>query len=98
MGSAVTETLNGVPGVVIRLGRGFNDVMALDDYQVRAGTAVPDVKVARVAQEAAIAGLAFLRPFREPILARPAVQNRRLAPIKGTAPCWGLLIYHCSCC
>src|SRR5207253_4675735 len=31
------------------------------DQRVRAGTAVPDVKVARAAQEAAIAGLAFFR-------------------------------------
>jgi UDP-N-acetylmuramate dehydrogenase len=61
LGSNLIVRDGGVPGVVIRLGRGFNDVIALEDYQVRAGTAVPDVKVARVAQEAAIAGIAFLR-------------------------------------
>ena len=61
LGSNLIVRDGGVPGVVIRLGRGFNDVIALADYQVRAGTAVPDVKVARVAQEAAIGGLAFLR-------------------------------------
>jgi UDP-N-acetylmuramate dehydrogenase len=50
-----------VPGVVIRLGRGFSDVKIEPDHRVRAGTAVPDVKVARAAQESAIAGLEFYR-------------------------------------
>ena len=50
----------GVPGVVIRLGRGFNEI-TVEGTRVRAGTAVPDVKVARAAQEAGIAGLAFMR-------------------------------------
>jgi UDP-N-acetylmuramate dehydrogenase len=50
----------GVPGVVIRLGRGFNDVK-VEGMRIRAGTAVPDVKVARAAQEAGIAGLSFYR-------------------------------------
>ena len=35
--------------------------MTVDGTRVNAGTAVPDVKVARAAQEAGIAGLAFLR-------------------------------------
>jgi len=61
LGSNLIVRDGGVPGVVIRLGRGFNEVTALDDDQVRAGPAVPDVRVARVAQEAAIAGLAFFR-------------------------------------
>src|SRR5262249_59161758 len=51
----------GVPGVVIRLGRGFGDVVAEPGYRVRAGAALPDVRVARAAQDAAIAGLSFLR-------------------------------------
>src|ERR1700716_4159707 len=38
-----------VAGLVVRLGRGFNDV-AVDGVRVVAGTAVPDVKVARSAQ------------------------------------------------
>jgi UDP-N-acetylmuramate dehydrogenase len=46
---------------VIRLGRGFNAVTVEEENRVRAGAAVPDVKVARAAQEAAIAGLSFLR-------------------------------------
>ena len=51
----------GVPGVVIRLGRGFGDVKVEPGARVRAGTGVPDVKVSRAAQEAGIAGLAFFR-------------------------------------
>jgi UDP-N-acetylmuramate dehydrogenase len=51
----------GVAGVVIRLGRGFNDVAAEEGHRVRAGAAVPDVRVARVAQEAGVAGLSFMR-------------------------------------
>jgi UDP-N-acetylmuramate dehydrogenase len=50
----------GIPGVVIRLGRGFNDV-TVDGLKITAGPAVPDVKVARAAQEAGIAGLSFMR-------------------------------------
>jgi UDP-N-acetylmuramate dehydrogenase len=50
-----------VPGVVIRLGRGFGEVKVEPGERVRAGTAVPDVKVSRAAQEASIAGLAFFR-------------------------------------
>jgi UDP-N-acetylmuramate dehydrogenase len=46
--------------VVIRLGRGFNEISA-DGTRIHAGAAVPDVKVARAAQEAGIAGLAFMR-------------------------------------
>jgi UDP-N-acetylmuramate dehydrogenase len=61
LGSNLIVRDGGVAGVVIRLGRGFGDIAVEDGHQVRAGTAVPDVKVARAAQEAAIAGLSFLR-------------------------------------
>jgi UDP-N-acetylmuramate dehydrogenase len=60
LGSNLIVRDGGVRGAVIRLGRGFGDT-AIESEQVRAGAAVPDVKVARVAQEAGIAGLAFLR-------------------------------------
>ena len=50
----------GVPGVVVRLGRGFNEVKVEDGHKVRAGTAMLDVMVARAAQPAGVAGLAFL--------------------------------------
>jgi UDP-N-acetylmuramate dehydrogenase len=60
LGSNLIVRDGGVPGVVIRLGRGFGNV-AVEDTRIRAGAAVPDVKVARVAQEAGIAGLSFMR-------------------------------------
>jgi UDP-N-acetylmuramate dehydrogenase len=60
LGSNLIVRDGGVPGLVIRLGRGFNEVR-IEGTNVRAGAAVPDVKVARAAQEAGIAGLAFLR-------------------------------------
>jgi UDP-N-acetylmuramate dehydrogenase len=61
LGSNLIVRDGGVPGVVIRLGRGFSDVVVEEGARIRAGTAVPDVKVARAAQEAGIAGLSFLR-------------------------------------
>src|SRR5215470_8294990 len=61
LGSNLIVRDGGVPGVVIRLGRGFGNVAAEPGARIRAGAAVPDVKVARAAQDAAIAGLAFLR-------------------------------------
>ena len=60
LGSNLIVRDGGVPGVVIRLGRGFNEI-AIEGHNVGAGAAVPDVKVARAAQEAGIAGLAFMR-------------------------------------
>jgi UDP-N-acetylmuramate dehydrogenase len=60
LGSNLIVRDGGVPGVAIRLGRGFNEVSA-DGTRIHAGAAVPDVKVARAAQEAGIAGLAFMR-------------------------------------
>jgi UDP-N-acetylmuramate dehydrogenase len=60
LGSNLIVRDGGVPGLVIRLGRGFGDI-AVEGTRLRVGTAVPDVRVARAAQEAGIAGLAFLR-------------------------------------
>ena len=51
----------GIEGVVIRLGRGFGEIKIEEGYRLRAGTAVPDVKVARAAADAGIAGLSFYR-------------------------------------
>jgi UDP-N-acetylmuramate dehydrogenase len=51
----------GVPGVVIRLGRGFNKVEMLEGARVRAGAAVLDAQLAKAAAEAGVAGLEFLR-------------------------------------
>ena len=60
LGSNLIVRDGGIPGVVVRLGRGFNEV-AVDGLNITAGPAVPDVKVARAAQEAGIAGLSFMR-------------------------------------
>jgi UDP-N-acetylmuramate dehydrogenase len=61
LGSNLIVRDGGVQGVVIRLGRGFNAVTIEGGERVRAGAAVPDLRVARAAQEAGISGLAFLR-------------------------------------
>ena len=60
LGSNLIVRDGGIPGMVVRLGRGFSDV-AVDGTKIVAGPAVPDVKVARAAQEAGIAGLSFMR-------------------------------------
>lgn len=61
LGSNLIVRDGGVPGVVVRLGRGFGEVKIEPGARVRAGAAVPDVKVSRAAQEAGLAGLAFFR-------------------------------------
>ncbi|MEQ1698006.1 MAG: UDP-N-acetylmuramate dehydrogenase [Hyphomicrobiaceae bacterium] len=61
LGSNLLVRDGGFKGVVIRLGRGFGDVEILNGHRLTAGTAVPDVKVARAAAAAGIAGLAFYR-------------------------------------
>jgi len=61
LGSNLIVRDGGVPGVVVRLGRGFSDIAMEDRDRVRSGAAVPDVKVARTAQEAGVAGLSFMR-------------------------------------
>jgi UDP-N-acetylmuramate dehydrogenase len=60
LGSNLIVRDAGVAGVVIRLGRGFSDV-TVEGPDLRAGAAVPDVKVARAAHEAGLSGLSFLR-------------------------------------
>ncbi len=50
----------GIAGAVVRLGKGFNDIVVEDGHKVRAGTAALDAHVARAAQKVGIAGLAFL--------------------------------------
>jgi UDP-N-acetylmuramate dehydrogenase len=61
LGSNLIVRDGGVPGAVIRLGRGFGDMRLEPGSRIRVGAAVPDVKVSRMAQEAAISGLAFFR-------------------------------------
>lgn len=61
LGSNLLVRDGGIPGVVIRLGRGFGEITIEEGFRLRAGTAVPDVKVSRAAADAGIAGLAFYR-------------------------------------
>ncbi|CAA0104694.1 UDP-N-acetylenolpyruvoylglucosamine reductase [Starkeya nomas] len=61
LGSNLIVREGGVPGVVIRLGRGFNEIKVEEGHRLRVGTAVPDVKLARAAADAGIEGLAFYR-------------------------------------
>ena len=58
-GSNLIVRDGGVPGVVVRLGRGFNATTIEPEHRVRAGTAMLDVMVSRAARDAGIAGLAF---------------------------------------
>jgi UDP-N-acetylmuramate dehydrogenase len=59
VGSNLLVRDGGVPGVVVRLGRGFADI-AIEDERVAAGAAALDVNVARAACQAGVAGLEFL--------------------------------------
>ena len=61
VGSNLLVRDGGMPGVVIRLGRPFMDVVPEGDLQLRAGTAALDVRVARVAADHGIDALTFLR-------------------------------------
>ncbi len=61
VGSNLLVRDGGVPGVVIRLGRGFSDMAVEGEHRIRVGTAVPDVKVARFAADNGIDALTFLR-------------------------------------
>jgi UDP-N-acetylmuramate dehydrogenase len=61
LGSNLLVRDGGVPGVTIRLGRGFAQVAAEPGHRIRAGAAVPDARLARAAADAGIAGLAFYR-------------------------------------
>jgi UDP-N-acetylmuramate dehydrogenase len=59
VGSNLLVRDGGIPGVTIRLGRGFAEVMAEGD-EVRAGAGALDLNVALSAAQAGIAGLEFL--------------------------------------
>ena len=67
LGSNLIVRDGGVPGVVVRLGRGFSEIKVEDGQRMRAGAGVPDVRVARAAQEAGIAGLRSCAAFRAAI-------------------------------
>jgi UDP-N-acetylmuramate dehydrogenase len=61
LGSNLLVRDGGVPGIVLRLGKGFSAIAVEAGHRVRAGAAAADVKVARAAAEAGIDGLSFLR-------------------------------------
>ena len=61
VGSNLLVRDGGVPGVVIRLGRPFMDVVLEGENRLRAGTAALDVRVARFAADNSIDALTFLR-------------------------------------
>ncbi len=61
VGSNLLVRDGGVPGVVIRLGRGFSELVVESENRIRVGAAVPDVRVARFAAENSIDALTFLR-------------------------------------
>jgi UDP-N-acetylmuramate dehydrogenase len=61
VGSNLLVRDGGVPGVVIRLGRGFMDVALEVENRIRTGAAALDVRVARFAAENSIDALTFLR-------------------------------------
>lgn len=61
LGSNLLVRDGGIPGIVVRLGRGFNSIEALGDNKIKVGTAVPDMKLARAAAEHGVAGLSFYR-------------------------------------
>ena len=60
VGSNLLVRDGGVPGVVIRMGRGFNDIKLAGSNQIRAGTAALDMRVAQFALEHSIDLLTFL--------------------------------------
>ncbi len=61
VGSNLLVRDGGIPGVVIRLGRGFGQMAVEDGFQVRSGTSVPDVRLAQFALQQGITLLTFLR-------------------------------------
>jgi UDP-N-acetylmuramate dehydrogenase len=61
LGSNLLVRDGGIEGVVIRLGKGFGEITIEEGSKLRAGAAVPDVKVARAAADAGISGLSFYR-------------------------------------
>jgi UDP-N-acetylmuramate dehydrogenase len=61
LGSNLIVRDGGVPGVVVRLGKPFAKVEALDDTTLRCGGGASGILVSSTARDAGIAGLEFLR-------------------------------------
>jgi UDP-N-acetylmuramate dehydrogenase len=61
VGSNLLVRDGGIPGVAIRLGRGFGQMAVEDGTRVRSGTSVPDIRLAGFALQQGITLLTFLR-------------------------------------
>jgi len=61
LGSNLLVRDGGIRGAVVRLGKAFQTITIEADHHIRAGAQAADVKVARMAAEAGIAGFSFLR-------------------------------------
>lgn len=62
LGSNTLVRDGGLEGVVIRLSaKGFGQIVIGPDHDIRVGTAVPDVRLAKAAADAGIGGLSFYR-------------------------------------
>jgi UDP-N-acetylmuramate dehydrogenase len=60
VGSNLLVRDGGMPGVVVRMGKGFNNIELAGPNQIRAGTAALDMRVAQFALEHSIDSLTFL--------------------------------------
>ena len=61
LGSNMIVRDGGVPGVVVRLGKAFAKIDAVDDVTLRCGGGASGILVSSTARDAGIAGLEFLR-------------------------------------
>ncbi|GBU19210.1 MULTISPECIES: UDP-N-acetylmuramate dehydrogenase [Methylobacterium] len=61
LGSNLIVRDGGIPGVTVRLGGKAFGGIGIDGDTIRAGTAVPDMRLAKAAAEAGLDGLAFYR-------------------------------------
>ena len=61
LGSNLIVRDGGIPGVTIRLGGKAFGAVEIEGEDIRAGTAVPDMRLAKAAAEASLDGLAFFR-------------------------------------
>ena len=59
IGSNLLVRDRGVPGVVVRLGRGFSQLETVEPCRIRVGAAVPDKKLAAFAARSRLGGFAF---------------------------------------
>ncbi len=61
VGSNLLVRDGGIPGIVVRLGRGFGGFAVVADGRMRVGAAMPDMRFAQSAAKEGLGGLAFYR-------------------------------------